>query len=391
MIQSLHNESIGVILDVVYNHTFAVRDTDFDKIVPQYYYRTDNAGNYTNGSGVGNEIAAERPMVQKFILDSLIYWVKEYHVDGFRFDLMALLSIDTMQKVYEALHAINPNVLLYGEPWTGDTSSLPVNELLTKGRQRGLGLAVFNDHVRDALCGSVFDRTGRGFATGAWGFVDKIQRAVEGSISDFTASPGETINYVTCHDNYALWDKITLSNPDDTEADRIQMDELAQAVILTSQGIAFLHGGEEMLRTKGGNNNSYNAGDSVNQFDWSRKEQYLKVFRYYACLIHLRRIHPAFRMLSAGDIRTHLKFLDGPENTLMFELSDHANGDSWKNMLVIYNPNKTDILFTLPRGHWNIVVSQDRMSESYLGQASGKVIVPGISCMVLYQGQGSPE
>ncbi|HEX6478987.1 MAG TPA: type I pullulanase [Ktedonobacteraceae bacterium] len=389
MIQSLHNDGIGVIMDVVYNHTFVGHNSDFDKIVPQYYYRTDAAGNFTNGSGVGNEIAAERPMVQKFILDSLIYWVKEYHVDGFRFDLMALLGIDTMKKVYETLHAINPYVLLYGEPWAGGNSGLAASELLTKGRQRGLGLAVFNDHIRDALCGSVFDRTGRGFATGAGGYVDSIKRAVEGSISDFTASPGETINYVTSHDNYTLWDKITLSNADDTGADRIKMDELAQAVILTSQGIAFLHGGEEILRTKGGNYNSYIAGDAVNQFDWSRKEQYWRVFRYYAGLIRLRKAHPAFRMGSASDIQTHLTFLDSPENALMFELSGHANGDSWKNMLVIYNPNKADIPCTLPRGNWNIVVSQDRISESYLGQASGEVIVPGISCMVLYQDQKS--
>ncbi len=389
MIQSLHNEGIGVIMDVVYNHTFAVHDSDFDKIVPQYYYRTDYAGNYTDGSGVGNEIATERPMVQKFMLDSLVYWAGEYHVDGFRFDLMALAGIDTMKNVYAALHTINPHMLLYGEPWAGSTSSLPASELLIKGRQRGLGLAVFNDNVRDGLCGSVFDRMARGFATGAWGSVDRIKRAVEGSINDFTASPGETINYVTSHDDYTLWDKITLSNSDDTEADRMKMDELAQAVILTSQGIAFLHGGEEMLRTKGGNYNSYIAGDTVNQFDWSRKEQYWKVFRYYAGLIHLRRTHPAFRMASASNIRSHLTFLNSPENTLMFELSGHANGDRWKNILVIYNPNKADILCTLPPGNWTIVVSQDRISESYLGQASARVAVPGISCMVLYQDQES--
>ena len=271
MIQSLHKEGIGVILDVVYNHTFAQHDSDFDKIVPQYYYRTDDAGNYTNGSGVGNEIATERPMVEKFVLDSLTYWVSEYHVDGFRFDLMALLGIETMKKVYEQLHALNPHTLLYGEPWASGTSGLADNQLLAKGRQKGLGLAVFNDQIRNALCGSVFDGRARGFATGAWGDIDAIKRAVAGSIDDFTASPQETINYVTSHDNYTLWDKITLSNPDETEADRVKMDELAQAVILTCQGVAFLQGGEEMLRTKGGNSNSYNAGDAVNQFDWSRK------------------------------------------------------------------------------------------------------------------------
>jgi pullulanase len=386
MVQSLHQEGIGVILDVVYNHTFSWYYSDFDKIVPEYYYRTDDAGNYTNGSGTGNEIAAERPMVQKFILDSLAYWVREYHVDGFRFDLMALLGIETMKKVYETLHAINPHILLYGEPWAGGTSGLPANQLLTKGQQKGLGLAVFNDHIRNALCGSVFDRSGRGFATGARGLVDEIKRAVEGSINDFAASPGETINYVTSHDNYTLWDKIALSNPDDTEADRIRMNELAQAVILTSQGIAFLQGGEEMLRTKGGNDNSYNAGDAVNQFDWLRKAHYWKVWRYYAGLIYLRKYHPAFRMQLASDVQAHLSLLAGPEDTVMFELSGHANGDSWENILVIYNPTKVDLLCTLPSGDWTIVVSEDRISEDYLGRASGRVVVPAISCMVLYQG-----
>lgn len=385
MVQSLHNEGIGVTMDVVYNHTFAWYYSDFDKIVPEYYYRTDYTGNYTNGSGVGNEIATERPMVEKFILDSLTYWVREYHVDGFRFDLMALLGIDTMKDVYDTLHAINPHTLLCGEPWAGGTSGLPDTELLTKGRQKELGVAVFNDHFRDTLCGSVFDGRAKGFATGAWGLIDGIKRAVAGCIDDFTASPQETINYVSSHDNYTLWDKITLSSPDDTEADRVKMDELAQAVMLTSQGVAFLQGGEEMLRTKGGNNNSYNAGDAVNQFDWSRKARYWKVWRYYAGLIHLRRYHPAFRMRSARDIRAHLSFLDSPENTLMFELSGHANDDSWERILVIYNPNKTDISCTLPPGNWTSVVSQDRISEDYLGRVYGAVIAPAISCTVLYQ------
>jgi pullulanase len=385
MVQSLHNEGIGVIMDVVYNHTFAPYDSDFDKIVPQYYYRTDYAGTYTNGSGVGNEIATERPMVEKLILDSLIYWTREYHVDGFRFDLMALLGINTMKDAHDSLHAINPHMLLCGEPWAGGTSGLPDAELLTKGRQEGLGVAVFNDHFRDTLCGSVFDGTARGFATGAWGLIDGIKSAVVGSIGDFTSSPQETVNYVSSHDNYTLWDKITLSSPGDTEADRVKMDELAQAITLTSQGVVFLQGGEEMLRTKGGNNNSYNAGDAVNQFDWSRKARYWKVWRYYAGLIHLRRYHPAFRMRSARAIRAHLSFPASPENTLMFELSGHANGDSWERILVIYNPNKTDIACTLPPGNWISVVSQDRISDEYLARVSGAITAPAISCTVLYQ------
>src|SRR5579884_2873034 len=199
MIQSLHKEGIGVIMDVVYNHTFAIQDSDFDKIVPQYYYRTDYSGSYTNGSGVGNELATERPMVRKFMLDSLTYWVKEYHVDGFRFDLMALQGVETMKQVAETLHAINPHLLLYGEPWAGGTSGLAATELLFKGRQQGLGLAVFNDELRNGLVGNAFDRTTKGFATGAGGLIVVMRRAVEGSIDDFAASPSETINYVTSH------------------------------------------------------------------------------------------------------------------------------------------------------------------------------------------------
>ena len=385
MIQSLHKEGTGVTMDVVYNHTFATHDSDFDKIVPQYYYRTDYSGNYTNGSGCGNELATERPMVRKFMLDSLTYWVKEYHVNGFRFDLMALQGIEAMKQVAETLHGINPHLLLYGEPWAGGTSGLSATELLFKGRQQGLGLAVFNDEIRNSLTGSVFDRTARGFATGAEGLIEVIRRAVEGSIDDFAASPNETINYVTSHDNYALWDKIAFSNSSDSEENRIKMDELAQAVILTSQGIAFLHGGEEMLRTKNGNDNSYNAGDADNQFDWSRKARYWKVFNYYAGLIHLRRAHPAFRMTSARDIRAHLSFLESPENTLMFCIAGHANGDSWENILVIYNPTNAAVICPLPPGQWTIVVWQDRISDEFLSLASGRVIVPAISCMVLYQ------
>jgi pullulanase len=385
MIQSLHKEGIGVIMDVVYNHTFAIRDSDFDKIVPQYYYRTDYSGSYTNGSGVGNELATERPMVRKFMLDSLAYWVKEYHVDGFRFDLMALQGVETMKQVAETLHAINPHLLLYGEPWAGGTSGLAATDLLFKGRQQGLGLAVFNDEIRNGLIGGVFDPTARGFATGAEGLIEVIRKAVEGSIDDFAASPSETINYVTSHDNYTLWDKIAFSNSSASEEDRIKMDELAQAVILTAQGVAFLHGGEEMLRTKGGNDNSYDAGDAVNQFDWSRKAGYWKVFNYYAGLIHLRRAHPAFRMTSVSDIRAHLSFLQSPENTLMFSIAGHANGDSWENILVIYNPTSAAVVCPLPPGQWTIVVWQDRVSDEFLGHASEGVIVPAISCMVLYQ------
>ncbi len=385
LVQALHHEGICVNMDVVYNHTFATHDSDFNTLVPGYYYRTDNNGRYTNGSGCGNEIAAERPMVQKFILDSLRYWVEEYHIDGFRFDLMALLGIDTMKRIAEELHTIDPGIMVYGEPWAGGSSALPWEQMLNKGSQRGLGVAVFNDRLRNALDGSVFDRYAKGFATGAWGLADIIKSSVRGSIDDFAAAPTETINYVTSHDNMTLWDKINASNGQDNPADRINMDLLAQAVVLTSQGVPFLQGGEEILRTKHGNDNSYNAGDSINQFDWSLKASSHLVCDYYAGMVHLRGAHPAFRMAEAEQVHQHLRFLGSPENTVAFQLVEHANGDPWKAITVIYNPNYQEVECGLPEGDWKIVVRGTQAGEKVLDQASGSVHVPRISTMILYQ------
>ena len=385
LVQSMHKANLGVVMDVVYNHTFATLDSDFNKIVPHYYYRTDYAGNYTNGSGVGNEIATERPMVQKFVLDSLKYWLQEYHVDGFRFDLMALLGIETMKCASEDLHMLNPSVLLYGEPWTGGGSALPGGQLVTKGQQKGLEFGVFNDDMRNVLVGSMFDAHNQGFPTGASGQVNLIKTSVMGSIDSFTAEPGETINYATSHDNYTLWDKIGISNGGDPEYDRILMDQLVQAIVLTSQGVPFIQGGDEILRTKGGNDNSYNAGDAVNQFEWERKTQHMDVFNYYAGLIHLRNNHPAFRMSSADDVRKHLTFLNSPDNTVAFQLTGHANGDAWATIVVIYNPTKANAVVSLPEGSWTIVGTQGRVDETPLGQAAGTVVVPGIACEILYQ------
>jgi len=390
MIQSLHQAHIGVIMDVVYNHTFAVQGSALNRLVPGYYWRTDYQGNYYNGSGVGNEVASERPMVQKFMIDSLKYWVTQYHVNGFRFDLMALLGVSTMKKVSQELHAIDPNIILYGEPWTGGTSGLTPSQLLVKGRQQGLGVGVFNDNLRNAIEGNVFQPTAQGYAMGGQGYVSAIENGVVGSIPynssihDFAAAPSETINYVTCHDNYTLWDKLQLSNPTASKATRIQMDELAQAIVMTSQGVAFMQGGEEMLRTKGGNGNSYNAGDTVNEFNWARKAEYLSVFNYYAGLIHLREDHPALRMTTAEQIRQDLAFLPSSANTVEFELQHHANGDRWKNIIVIYNPG-SQTTFHLPAGKWKIAGTVGQIGQEAIGKATGTVNVPAITCEILYQ------
>jgi pullulanase len=388
LVQSLHNAGLGVTIDVVYNHTFTTHTSDFDKIVPQYYYRTSYQGQYTNGSGCGNEFATERPMVQKFVRDSVAYWIREYHVDGLRFDLMALIGVDTIKAIAQDLQQIHPDILLYGEPWTGGLSELPTPQLFTKGQQRGQHIAVFNDDLRNALTGSVFNHEQQGYATGAPGLSDIIKQAVIGSIKTFTSQPGEVVNYASCHDNMTLWDKIAASNSLDSEDERIKMDELAQAIVLTAQGIPFIHGGEDFLRTKGGNENSYNAGDSVNQFDWSRKATYKQVFQYYAALIQLRKDHPAFRLRSADDINKQLQFLDSPDNTVAFQLAGQASGDEWEQILVVYNPNHDTRTLTLPDGKWTLIGKQGQiiqLPEQDLQQVHDTLDLEPISCTILYQ------
>ncbi|BCL77857.1 pullulanase [Ktedonobacteria bacterium brp13] len=384
LVQSLHHAGLGVTIDVVYNHTFTIHSTDFDKIVPQYYYRTDDRGNYTNGSGCGNELATERPMVRKFVRDSVNYWISEYHIDGLRFDLMALIGTETMVAISEDLRAIHPDILLYGEPWCGGESGLPSSQLLTKGQQRGLQIGVFNDEIRGAIIGSVFAKEEQGFATGAQGLAAAIKQSVIGSTKTFANEPGEVVNYTSSHDNFTLWDKIAQSNAQNSEDQRIRMDELAQAIVLTSQGIPFIQGGEDFLRTKGGNDNSYNAGDSVNQLTWARKATYHAVFQYYANLIHLRRQHPAFRLRNAHEIDQQLTFLDSPQNTVAFQIDGKASGDSWSSILVIYNPNTHTCPFTLPAGNWTVVGKQGEIAEQGLQEVEGTLTLEEISCTILH-------
>ncbi|HLJ68475.1 MAG TPA: type I pullulanase [Chloroflexota bacterium] len=392
MVQALHRQGLGVILDVVYNHTSAVGSSDFDQIIPGYYYRTDAQGNYTNGSGVGNEVAAERPMVRKFILDSVRYWVQQYHVDGFRFDEMALLGKTTVTAIEKGVRAINRNAVLLGEPWAGGTSGIVGDQLFTKGIQQGSRVAVFNDNIRDAVGGNVGTATAQGYATGDptnyTNLIPTIPASISysGSVHAFTAQPDETINYVSCHDNYNLWDHINLSNPNASPADKIKMDELAQTIVFTSQGIPYMQGGEEFLRTKGGSGNSYNAGDAVNQLDWSLKSKNRSVFGYYAALIHLRRDHPAFRMTSASMIQQHLIFLAAPTNVVHYELTGNANGDTWQNIDVIFNPTSTVETVTLPSGSWTEVADSGRIGETSLGTATGTVAVQPLTAEILYGG-----
>ncbi|WP_230869281.1 type I pullulanase [Iocasia frigidifontis] len=391
LVQELHNNGLGVIMDVVYNHTYATEDSPFNLLVPGYYYRFDLYGNYSNGSGTGNEIASEKPMVRKFIVDSVKYWAKEYHIDGFRFDLMALHDKKTISEIEKTLHGIDSSILIYGEPWMGGLSSLDHSQQVHKGTQRGMKIAVFNDDFRNAIKGDN-DGIGTGFVSGREDQAHNIKCGVTGSIfyndyiQGFTDQPSESVNYVSSHDNLTLWDKLNKSNFHDSEDDRIKMDKLAQAIILTSQGIPFIQGGEELLRTKFGNHNSYQAGDRVNQLKWERKAIYYDVFKYYQGLVTLRKEHPAFKMENAVQIRNSLCFLDTPHNTVGFWLKNHANNDQWRNIVVLYNPNRVRQEFSLPEeGEWLVVVNDKKAGTNVLESTFERVVVKPISIIVLYQ------
>lgn len=398
MVQALHRAGLRVVMDVVYNHTYTVHDNPLNVMAPSYYYRSC-VGSLTNGSGCGNEIATERPMVRKLILDSLRYWVKEYHIDGFRFDLMALIDDETMRQIGAELRAMDPSILLYGEPWAGGPSGLDPVRMFTAGKQRGTRIAVFNDELRNAVKGDN-DGTGKGFVQGARGVEVAVAAGVTGAINynstlrGHADSPGETVNYVSCHDNLTLWDKIGRSSPDDSRADRIRMAMLAQAIVMTSQGIPFIEGGAEMLRTKGGDSNSFRSGDAVNAFDWGRKAKYRQVFDYMKGLIRMRRSHPAFRMASADQVRAALSFLRVESGLLVIRLNGDIAGDSWRDIVVVYNARRHGLRIDLPEGRaaWRVVVGGmsagteplDPGPFSLDGQGSSAIFVPALSALVVH-------
>ena len=389
MVQALHDSDLGVIMDVVYNHTYYTEKSPFQKIAPNYFYRFVENDEFANGSGCGNELATERPMVRKFIVDSICHWAREYHIDGFRFDLMGLMDKETMSQVETALHKINPSILLYGEPWAALPPQLEKEQQMVKGAQRGMQIAVFNDHFRNAIKG---DPGGSysGFLAGERR-EEEIKKGVVGAteyspkIKDFAAGAAETVNYVSCHDNMTLWDKIRATFSELEEREWIKINRLAQAIIFTSQGIPFIMGGEEFLRTKYGEHNTYNAGDHYNQLKWERKNRYQETFAYYRGLIKLRRQHPAFQMVDYEQIKEKLHFLDTPTGTVGFVLGDYAHGDTWREIIVLYNPHREWKKFLLPeKKERGIVVDDSRAGVvSFNDFKADNVNVPPLSAMVL--------
>jgi pullulanase len=403
LVQSLHRAGIGVILDVVYNHTVFTRRSCFNQTVPGYYYRQKSDGTFSNASGCGNELATERAMVRKFLLDSLNYWVTEFHIDGLRFDLMGIYDLETMNQIKAKINAISPSILLYGEGWMADSSPLDEAYRAVKSNVSKLnGIAVFNDDFRDGIKGDNFNPRNKGFVSGQTIQEETIKFGitaacfhpqivygyVEHSKSPWAKEPWQCINYASCHDNHTLYDKLILSSPEASEEELNRMVMLAGALVLTSQGIPFIHAGSEMARTKLGDHNSYKSPDKINQIDWNRKTTFHEIFEYYQGLIRLRKTHPAFRMTSSEQIRQHLIFSDDyMPGVASYVLVNHANNDDWRTILIVFNGNAKSILFPI-KGHikWRLVAHNtiiDEESEIY--PEGNEIEVSGISMLILVE------
>ena len=355
LIQTMHANGLRVVMDVVYNHTMFTETSWFNQLAPGYYYRQKPDGSFSDATACGNETASERPMMRKFILESVKYWVKEFHIDGFRFDLMGVHDIETMNLISRELHAIKPDILLYGEGWTAGASPLPDTLRALKKNAHLLDrIAVFSDDIRDGIKGSVFVHDEKGFASGRTGLEETIKFGITASLkhpqvnygkinyskAPYASEPHHVVSYCECHDNHVLWDKLALSAPQANVAQRTEMHKLALTIVMTSQGISFLHAGTEFLRSKFNVENSFNSGDSINAINWNLKSENKAVFDYVQALIKMRKAHPAFRMTSAKNISGNITFLDKlPKQVVAYTINGASVKDRWKKILVVFNGN----------------------------------------------------
>ena len=399
MVKALHDAGIRVILDVVYNHTYDIEHSNFQRTYPDYFYRLTDQRQYSNGSGCGNETASDRPMMRKFMLESVKYWINEYHIDGFRFDLMGVHDIETMNQIRQMVDQIDPTIFIYGEGWSAGTCAYPQEKLAMKAHIPQMpGIAAFSDELRDALRGPFSDDTMAGWL-GRQNETESIKYGIAGAIAHpqvdmskvnyakepWALEPTQMISYVSCHDDMCLVDRLKASIPGITTDELIRLDLLAQTAVFTSQGVPFMLSGEELLRDKKGVHNSFESPDEINHLDWSNKAKYPQVFDYYKSLIALRQHHPAFRLGNADLVRKHLEFLDMPEGLIAYRLKNYAGRDDWRDIIVILNASKSDQEVTIPEGTYTVVCCDGQINEQGLGTLQGpKAVVDAQSALIIH-------
>lgn len=378
-IHALHERGIGVIMDVVYNHTAKL--SPFERLVPHYYYRKTPSDRFYNGSGCGNEFMSEAPMARKFMIDSLKMWAQEYRVDGFRFDLMGLHDLETMLQIKAELTRIRPDIFLWGEPWAGGPT--PLKPVTSREHVRGTGIAAFNDRFRDAIKG---DRDG-----GPPGFIqvgdrkDAVRLGLEGAVHDWALDPTDCVSYFECHDNLTAWDKLLQTCPEASDAELEQMARLAALLLFTAQGITFMHAGQEFGRTKRGHHNTYNLPDAVNQIDWSLKKRRSSLYEYCRGLIALRKAHPAFRLRTRADVEYCVWFGDTPHERSLAHIIHSAElpHEPSEAVVMLYNGHSEALEFKLGKGTWSIHADAHRAALTPLGTVQHRVVVPAHSGMIL--------
>ena len=390
MVMALHRAGIRVVMDVVYNHTSTVKGHSFERTVPGYFYRKDENGNLANGSGCGNETASERAMVRKYIVESVCYWAKEYHVDGFRFDLMGVHDIETMNAVRKALDEIDPTIYIYGEGWAASAPQLYTENLAMKTNvSRMPGVAAFSDEFRDSLRGAWGNDAKGAFLIGKKGFASGIRFGVVGGVNHpqladsvgsapkvWAKEPTQFISYVSCHDDLCLLDRLKASTRGASEKDLIAMVKLAQTAVLTSQGVPFIFAGEEMIRTKKGVGNSYKSPDAINMIRWSNKALHKDVFEYVKGLIAMRKAHPAFRLGTAERVKKYITFLKtSGTDVVAYKIDGDGLNDSWKNIIVVYNSKSAVANVEIPEGTYEVVCADGFVNlHEGIGKVTGKVV-----------------
>lgn len=386
MIYELHKNGIAVVMDVVYNHTFN-NEFCYNNIVPEYFFRVDEKGNYSNGSGCGNDVATERSMVRRFIIDSVAYWAKEYHIDGFRFDLMGLMDVDTMNGVRKAIDDIEPEIMIYGEGWDMATELTKENVVLAKqiNTNKLENIAMFNDDFRDSIKGKIFYDDETGYVSGN---MSSREDLIKGVIAqpDWACGPTSIVNFVSCHDNNTLFDKIEIGNAGITFEEKKKQNKLSALIQFTSQGMVLFHSGEELMRTKKDENGNFvedsvRAGDFVNSIKWGDldKEDYQDVCDYYKGLIKIRKHYSGFRMRTIEEINKKLKFIDEDSKSVIAFCIDNCGNENTDKIVVIYNPDKEPYQLCLPEGKWTIIADKDKADLNGIGEAEGNVEIGAVS------------